>query len=97
VLTSDAVRAYLNSLVVEGRSQCTVKGAKSALKQFAGFLADQELDQINRIDYAVLNRYREDIAWHFTAKGKPLAEPSGIVRACTGVLPVSGTRRMAVV
>ena len=86
MLISDAVRAYLNALVIEGRSPCTVKGAKSALKQLAGFLADCGVEAINGIDHAVLTRYREDIAWRFTPKGKPLtarsqAELLGHVRA----------------
>jgi integrase/recombinase XerD len=86
VLISEAVRMYLNALIIEQRSPCTVRAAKSALKQLARFLADCGIDTLAAIDHTALTRYREDLAWRFTPKGKPLgarsqAELLGHVRA----------------
>ncbi len=69
----DARRLYLNHMLALGRSACTVRGAKSALKQLVDFLATIPVDTVARFDRDALMRYREELAWRLTAKGVPLA------------------------
>ena len=68
----DAVRQWLNHAALAGRSHHTLRGARSALKQFQEFLACEGIDEVGRLDAAVLLRYREDLSWRPTAKGTPL-------------------------
>ncbi len=69
----DAQRLYINQMLALGRSVCTVRGAKSALKQLLEFLATIQVDTVAQIDRDALMRYREELAWRLTAKGVPLA------------------------
>jgi integrase/recombinase XerD len=70
---TDARRLYLNHMLASGRSDCTVRGAKSALKQLLAFLTTLGVHLVAQLDREALMRYREELAWRLTAKGVPLA------------------------
>lgn len=72
MLIRDAIRQFLNHAALAGRSPLTLRGARSALKQFAEFVESDGIHEIGHLDAAVLLRYREDLSWRLTAKGTPL-------------------------
>lgn len=69
----DAQRLYFNHMLALGRSQLTVRGAKSALKQLLEFLCGLDIQTVAQLDREALMRYREELAWRLKAKGVPLA------------------------
>lgn len=72
MLLRDAIRQWQNHAALAGRSALTLRGARSALKQFAAFLDSEGIQEIGGLDTAVLLRYREDLSWRLTPKGTPL-------------------------
>lgn len=72
MLVHDAVRRWLNHAALAGKSLATLRNARSALRQFAEFLASEGIQEIGRLDASVLLRFREDVSWRLTAKGVPL-------------------------
>ena len=69
---SDAIRQWQNHAALAGRSPLTLRGARSALKQFAEFMASEGIHEVGRLDAGALLRYREDLSWRMTEKGTPL-------------------------
>lgn len=73
---TDALRRYLNASLAEGKSPLTMKNAKSVLNALNVFLAGHGVQHIAELDHDTLMAYREQLAWHVTAKGTPLSERS---------------------
>lgn len=83
---TDALRRYLNALLSEGKSRSTAINAKSALKALCALLESIGVSHIAELNHDTLMAYREELAWHVTAKGTPLsarsqAESLGHLRA----------------
>lgn len=72
MLIREAIRQWQNHAALAGRSPLTLRGARSALKQFAEFMESEGIHEIARLDGTALLRYREDLSWRLTAKGTPL-------------------------
>lgn len=72
MLLSDAVRQWLNHAALAGRSPLTLRGARSALRQFLEFLDTEGIQEVSALDAAALLRFREDLSWRLTSKGTPL-------------------------
>ena len=73
MLLADAGRRYLNQLLAQGRSRYTVRGARSALKELFALLAGLGVVEIAQFDREALRRYREELAWRLTPRGRPLS------------------------
>jgi integrase/recombinase XerD len=69
----DLIQEYLRHLRALNTSGFTQQSSKSVLKLFAAFLAQEGITGIEELTRDVLEEYREEIAFAFTAKGKPLA------------------------
>jgi integrase/recombinase XerD len=70
---ADAGRRYLNQFLAQGRSRYTVRGARSALKELTGFLAGIGVEEVGQLDAEALRRYREELAWRLSPRGRPLS------------------------
>lgn len=73
---TDAVRQYLNAMTAQGRSRCTVRSAKSALKEIVAFLKALAVTRIEQLDHDALMQYREELSWRLTPQATPLAPRS---------------------
>jgi integrase/recombinase XerD len=83
---ADAVRRYLNASAAAGKSRATLRNARGALRHLGAFLEAHGVDTIAALDHDVLLAWREELAWHTTAKGTPStprtqAETLGHLRA----------------
>lgn len=72
MLLTDAIRRYQNARTAEGYSPCTIKSGKSAFKGLLAFMESLEIVHIEQMDQRALQRFREGLSWHQTAKGTPL-------------------------
>lgn len=66
---NEAVQSYLKHLQTLGRSLHTIKGSRSALKNFAQFLEQEHVIEIEDLTTDVLEEYQQDLAFKLTAKG----------------------------
>ena len=73
---AEAVRAYVNAMLAQGRGRQTIKGTQSALKELTAFLASIGVERIEQLDHDALMQYREELAWRLTPKGTPLGANS---------------------
>lgn len=73
---ADATRRYLNASGAEGKSPLTLRNARCALRQLAAFLESLGVEEIERLDHDTLMAWREELAWHTTAKGTTLTARS---------------------
>src|SRR6266702_4492876 len=70
---TDLMQEYLKYLRVLNTSSFTVQSSKSCLKVFAAYLSQEGVTGIEELTFDLLEEYREEVAFTFTAKGKPLA------------------------
>lgn len=74
---AEAIRLYLNTLTVKGRSLSMLKGARSVLLELATVLAGPDGDptavELEQLDAAALVQFRETLAWRLSSRGQPLA------------------------
>lgn len=75
---NDAVRLYHRHLEALGRSPHTRKRHRHALGRFAAFLAAERIAEIGEITADVLAEYRQELAFHITARGGLLARNSRV-------------------
>jgi len=73
---TDAVRHYLNAQQTEGKSRLTTINAKSSLKRLCAVLDGIGVTTVGALNHDALMAYREELAWHVTAKGSLLSERS---------------------
>jgi integrase/recombinase XerD len=76
MLLTDAIRHYLNALLAQGSSLSTRINAKGALGHMQRFLSHLQVHTVAQLHHDALLQWREEIAWHTTAKGTPLAARS---------------------
>jgi integrase/recombinase XerD len=74
---------YLKHLQARGFSVHTVVNAKGVLKMLVGFLHQEGITELEQLTLEVLEEYQQEIAFSFTAKGKPLAIRSQAKRLST--------------
>jgi site-specific recombinase XerC len=73
---TDAVRHYLNAQQTKGKSRLTTINAKSSLKRLCAVLDGIGVTTVGALNHDALMAYREELAWHVTAKGSLLSERS---------------------
>ncbi len=64
---------YVTHMKALGRSPHTVKNAGNMLKRFATFLENEGVTQAEELNREVIEEYRQELAFSFTAKGSPLS------------------------
>ena len=64
---------YLRHLEARNCSFYTVKNVKSVLKLFCAFLGEEEITKVEHLTLELLEDYQQELAFAFTAKGRPLA------------------------
>jgi integrase/recombinase XerD len=72
MLLTEATRKYLNALLAEGKSLSAMHNAKSAFRHLLRYLVSMGVEHIEQLTHDVLMAFREELAWHTTAKGTPL-------------------------
>lgn len=76
VALSEAIARYLHAMELSGRSPCTIRNARGALREFAGFMSGMQVSDLAQMGQEPLLRYREWLARRLTAKGTPLRAAS---------------------
>jgi len=74
---------HLKHLQARGFSAHSVVNAKGILRHFAAFLHQEGITAIEQLTLEVIEEYQQEIAFAFTAKGKPLAVRTQEKRLCT--------------
>jgi len=87
----ELIPLYLKHLKTLGRSFYTIKGTRSALKNFSQFLEEEKIRTIEELTLDVLEEYQEDLAFRITNKGTLLASRTqaqilGVVKTFTRFL-----------
>jgi integrase/recombinase XerD len=82
---------YLTHLRVLGRSPCTIKNARSGLRDLLDFLTGEQVEQVEALTAEVLADYQHDLAFRLTSRGTLLtlrtqAQRLGVVRSFTRFL-----------
>lgn len=73
MLLNDAIACHLEALVTLGRSPHTIRNARSALKEFAGFLSGQGIRSVEHVSVESLVLFRRHLQSRPTADGSPLS------------------------
>jgi integrase/recombinase XerD len=74
---------YLKHLQARGFSAHSVVNAKGMLRHFAAFLHQEGVTELEQLTLEIIEEYQQEIAFSFTAKGKPLAVRTQAKRLCT--------------
>lgn len=78
----ELIPEYLKYLRALNSSGFTIQNVRSNLGLFARFLAQEGVTGIEEITFELLEEYREENAFSFTARGKPLAAATQVKRLC---------------
>jgi integrase/recombinase XerD len=86
MLLSEAIAHYLDMMAPAGRSPCTIRNARSSLRELAGFLCARGVCEIKGLTREELLAYCAQLSRRSTPKGVPLCVASqceylGAVRA----------------
>ena len=76
VSLSETIAQYLRAMELSGRSPCTIRNARGALRELAGFMLGLHVCDIAQMGPEPLLRYREWLARRLTVKGTPLRAAS---------------------
>ena len=87
----DMIALYLKHLKTLGRSPYTIRGARYGLGELARFLRAEGVHHLEDLTGDVIEEYQQELAFRFTAKGKPLSSRSqaqhlGVVKGFTRFL-----------
>jgi integrase/recombinase XerD len=74
---------YLKHLQARGFSAHSVLNAKGMLRHFTAFLHQEGVTELEHLTLEIIEEYQQEIAFSFTAKGKPLAVRTQEKRLCT--------------
>lgn len=80
---SELIPEYLKHVQARGFSPHTVLNAKGILKGLSVFLRQEGVTNLEQLTLEVLEEYQQEIAFSFTAKGRPLSVRSQAKRLCT--------------
>ena len=74
---------YLKYMQAINRSPVTVKVSRFALLRFVRYLEGVQITQVEELSREVLEEYQQELAFSFTAKGKPLGIRTQEKQLCT--------------
>jgi integrase/recombinase XerD len=79
----DVIPEYLKYMQAVNRSPVTIKITRFALLRFVRYLEGEQITEIDDLSREVLEEYQQELAFSFTAKGKPLGIRTQEKQLCT--------------
>jgi integrase/recombinase XerD len=76
MLIKETIAEYLKHLQTLGRAFYTRKNCKSCLRDFAGFLENERVHNVEDLTQEVLEEYQQDLAFRISARGSLLSRRS---------------------
>ncbi len=76
MLLTEAIARYVHAMALEGRSPCTIRNARCALRELAAFMLGMSIGDIREITQEAFLGYRARLAQRPTARGTPLCVAS---------------------
>lgn len=79
---AQVISLHLRQLAVLGRSRLTIRGAKYGLRDFARFLAAENITAVQEITAERLQEYQQELAFRLTRKQAPLGLRTQVQLLC---------------